>query len=163
MVPEASTPCENKEAPESQALEEEEMLTWPGSCESSSPLNSPISEIPASTSSETIASANPATVEPQGDSNILDPAFIEKLGEEINFLNQTSVDSVPDTVASAPKEPLSEVHLPDENTSGGSSASISISGNFRKRNFLFNYVLFYLDKYLYVFLSINRISSSISY
>ncbi len=131
VVPEASAPCENKEPPESQVLEEEEMLTWPGSCESSSPLNSPISEIPVSTSSETITSANTATGEPQGDSNILDPAFIEKLGEEINFLNQTSVDSVPDTVASVPKEPLSEVQLPDENISGSSSASISISGNFR--------------------------------
>ena len=123
---------ENKEPSES-LLEEEEMLTWPGSCESSSPVNSPI---PVSTSSETIKF--PATGESQIDSNILDPDFIEKLGEEISFLNQTVVDSVTDTIANAPKESLSEVQSCDVNvsSSGSSSSSISISGNFHQRNCL---------------------------
>ena len=124
---------ENKEPSESKLLEEEEMLTWPGSCESSSPVNSPI---PVSTSSETIKF--PATGESQIDSNILDPDFIEKLGEEISFLIQTVVDSVTDTIANAPKESLSEVQSCDVNvsSSGSSSSSISISGNFHQRNCL---------------------------
>jgi len=93
------------------------------------------------------------------DSNILDPAFIEKLGEEINFLNQTSVESVTETITNGPKESSSDVHGKslDVNISGSSSSSISTSGNFHKRNNLFIDVFFYLDKKLwaYVFITIT--------
>lgn len=82
--------------------ETEEMLTWPGSCETSSPIDSPTENITTEIAPSKNLSDLPE-LETQSDSNILDPTFIEKLGEEISFLNQpsTSVEitsAIPDSL-----------------------------------------------------------------
>ena len=74
-------------------LEIEELQTYPGSCETSSPSTSP-----APPQTEPVASP---TISP--DSSILDPAFVERLGEEISFLNQSIPEPVTKKVSLLPE------------------------------------------------------------
>lgn len=88
----STSSCDKRQSSGSDpAPEVEEVLTWPGSCETSSPVDSPTEP----TATEIMPSRTNLTgLETPSDSSILDPVFIEKLGEEISFLNQTSTDEI---------------------------------------------------------------------
>lgn len=116
---------EEPESSKGNLTEQEDLQAWPGSCESSSPVASPISTH-VGTSNEMVSSASMLAVELQVDPNVLDPVFIEKLGEEISFLNQFSVDSI--TQVDVQNESSPEVVQPaDVNLPSSSKSPIGIS------------------------------------
>ncbi|KAI9553668.1 hypothetical protein GHT06_021595 [Daphnia sinensis] len=97
------------ESSENKLTEHEDLQAWPGSCESSSPVASPPST-QVGVSNEIVSSASMIAMELQVDSNILDPVFIEKLGAEISFLNQSSADAT--THVDVQKKSLPEIVQP---------------------------------------------------
>ena len=111
----------------------DEMLTWPGSCESSSPVNSPTSTESLPAQSNISDSVAP---ESQADPSVLDPAFIEKLGEEINFLNQHSTE-IAEVGTSMQTNPSSETLLGESGTSSSSKSSVDIGKYFFFVHFFF--------------------------
>ncbi|XP_057377908.1 putative mediator of RNA polymerase II transcription subunit 26 isoform X2 [Daphnia carinata] len=108
------------ESSESKLTEQEDLHAWPGSCESSSPVASP-SSTQIGALNKIVSPASMIAVELQVDSNILDPIFIEKLGEEISFLNQSSVDSITEVCVQKDSLPevvqSSDVNLPSSSKS----------------------------------------------
>ena len=113
----------------------DEMLTWPGSCESSSPVNSPTSTSTESLPAQSNISDSVAP-ESQADPSVLDPAFIEKLGEEINFLNQHSTE-IAEVGTSVQTNPSSETLLGESGTSSSSKSSVDIGKYFFFVHFFF--------------------------
>lgn len=112
-----SSDDKESDSSENKSTEQDELLTWPGSCESPSPVASPYSTSVCA-SNEIMSPMSTVAGKLNVDPNVLDPAFIEKLGEEISFLNQSLVDSVTEA---AQKEPVLDIVQPvDVNLSSSS-------------------------------------------